>query len=87
MVDGLRLTPLETMTLSTSVAARKILANGSDELLKAFKYGAFQESEDGFTLRSPSVSISTIQEVGAGFFLIQLDALEAEMRALGLPIK
>lgn len=77
----------ETIAFSTSTNALRILKNGSADLLTAFQYGIFEESADGVVLRSPGVPISVIQEIGTELFLLQLDALEAEVKSLGINVK
>lgn len=78
---------IESFAFSTSAAALLILKNGSEDLLTAFKYGAFEESASGVTLRSPTVSIDDIEKIGTSLFLMQIDALVAEMESLGIKVK
>ena len=87
MTKQIALSVIETIALSTSDSALTILKKGSPELLTAFQSGAFAESEQGLTIRAPEVDLSVIKRVGTYLFLIQVDALEFEMRALGIQVE
>jgi hypothetical protein len=86
MTYAKKFTVAETIAFSTSVAALNILQGGSDALLDAFSCGAFVESAEGITLRSPELSVSELEQIGALFFLMQVNALETEMQALGIQV-
>ena len=53
----------ETFAFSTSATALQVLKYGSNDLLIAFKHGAFEESDAGITLRTPNVSVGEIEEI------------------------
>jgi hypothetical protein len=87
MTKQIALSVIETIALSTSGSALRILQKGSPELLTAFQHGAFSESEQGVAIRAPEIDVSAIKKIGTCLFLIQLDALESEMRSLGIHVK
>ena len=77
---------VETIAFSTSEAAVNILRNGSGDLLVAFSHGAFIEQKNGVQFRVPHSIPSVLNEIGQYLFLLQLDALEQEVKSLGIQI-
>jgi len=86
MTEQIALSVTESIALSTSVSALKIIQKGSPELITAFQSGAFADSEQGMIIRAPKIGIPGIERVGTCLFLIQLEALEFEMRSIGIQV-
>jgi len=87
MINAGKFNTVGSIAFATSGIAQKVLREGSNDLLTAFLYGAFEETAEGLVLRAPNVVLSIAQKVGPALFLLQLAGLEAEMRSLGISVK